>query len=43
MSPQHFSLRVLFGEVSKLNVTFVTVCVKCFSCELLHIAMLMLE
>jgi len=27
----HFSLRVLFGEVSKLKVTFVTFCVKRFS------------
>ena len=41
--PPHFSLRVLFREVSKLNVTFVTFCVKSFSGEMLHIAMLMLK
>ena len=30
--PPHFSLRALFLEVSKLNVTVVTFCVKSFSC-----------
>jgi len=29
--PPHFP-QVLFGEISKLNVTFVTFCVKDFSC-----------
>jgi len=41
--PPHFSLRVSFGEVSLLNVTFVTFCVKSFSCQMLHIALLMLK
>jgi len=30
--PPHFLLGIAFGEVSKLNVTFVTFCVKSFSC-----------
>ena len=31
-SPTIFSLGFVFGEVSKIRVTFVTFCVKCFSC-----------
>jgi len=30
--PHFFLLRFVFGEVSKLNVTFVTFCLKTFSC-----------
>jgi len=32
ISPQRFLVEFVFGEVSKLNVTFVTFCVKSFSC-----------
>jgi len=42
MHPHIFLLGFVFGEVSKINVTFVTFCVKSFSC-MLHIAMLMLK
>jgi len=31
-TPQIFLVEFVFGEVSKLNVTFVTFCVKSFSC-----------
>jgi len=43
MSPHFFLLGFVFGEVSKPNMTFVTFCVKSFSCYMLHIAMLMLK
>jgi len=43
VSPYIFLLRFVFGEVSKLNVTFVTFCVKSFSCKMLHTAMLVLK
>jgi len=32
MSPHFFSSGFVFGEVPKIKVTFVTFCVKCFSC-----------
>jgi len=32
MSPHFFSLGIVFGEVSKIKVMFVTFCVKRFSC-----------
>jgi len=35
MSPPHFS-QVLFGEISKLNVTFVTFCVEFFMLDVTH-------
>jgi len=43
MSPHFFLLGFVFGKVSKPNMTFVTFCVKNFSCYMLHIAMLILK
>jgi len=34
-SPTLFSLGFVFGEVSKVKVTFVTFCVKIFSCKVI--------
>jgi len=41
--PPLYLLEFVFGEVSKLNVTFDTFCVKSFSSLVLHIAVLMLK
>jgi len=41
--PPLFLVGFVFGEVSKLNLTIVTFCVKSFSCWMLHIAILMLK
>jgi len=42
--PTFFSLRFVFGEVSKIKVTFVTFCVKSFSCYMAgYAAKLMLK
>jgi len=36
MSPHFFLLGFVFGEVSKLNVTFVTFCVEFFILDVTH-------
>jgi len=41
--PTFLSLGFVFGEVSKLKVSFVTFYVKSFSCSMLHIAKLVLK
>jgi len=44
MSPTFFSLRFLFGEVSKIKVMFVTFCVELFKLDgRLYIAKFMLK
>jgi len=42
-APTHFSLGFVFGEVLKIEVTFITFSVKSFSCWMLHITKLMLK